>query len=309
MELSKKVKTALDETRVLILGAQILLGFQFRGVFSDGYDELPRDARYLNGVALGLMICVVALLIAPGPYHRIVESGADSGPFHRLVTALADLALFPFALALGLDVFVTGERMFGETAGAAAGLMATALALAFWYGFPLLQQQHAGEREREMTKRQSEERSQPPIEAKIEQMLTEVRVVLPGAQALFGFQLSIVLTQSFAQLPPVSMVMHAASLLLVALAVVLLMAPPAYHRIVYAGEDTEDMYRVGSALVTAATVPLALGLAGDVYVVISKIMASTTGGLIAGILALVLLVGLWHGYPLAAAASRDRTAK
>jgi len=38
MELSKKVKVALDETRMLILGAQILLGFQFRGVFVDGYD-------------------------------------------------------------------------------------------------------------------------------------------------------------------------------------------------------------------------------------------------------------------------------
>jgi hypothetical protein len=42
MELSKKVKVALDETRMLILGAQILLGFQFRGVFGDGYDRLPQ---------------------------------------------------------------------------------------------------------------------------------------------------------------------------------------------------------------------------------------------------------------------------
>jgi hypothetical protein len=48
MELLKKVKLALDETRMLILGAQILLGFQFRGVFSDGYDQLPTEARYLN---------------------------------------------------------------------------------------------------------------------------------------------------------------------------------------------------------------------------------------------------------------------
>jgi len=31
MELTKKIKIALDETRMLILGAQILLGFQFRG--------------------------------------------------------------------------------------------------------------------------------------------------------------------------------------------------------------------------------------------------------------------------------------
>jgi len=54
MELSKKVKVALDETRMLILGAQILLGFQFRGVFGDGYDQLPADSRYLSGGSNGI---------------------------------------------------------------------------------------------------------------------------------------------------------------------------------------------------------------------------------------------------------------
>ena len=103
--------------------------------------------------------------------------------------------------------------------------------------------------------------------------------------------------------------MHAASLFLVGLAVVLLMAPAAYHRIVYAGEDSQDMHRVGSVLVTAATIPLALGLVGDVYVVITKIVGSRNGGLIAGSLALVLLIGLWHAYPLVAAYLRNRTAR
>ena len=160
-----------------------------------------------------------------------------------------------------------------------------------------------------MTSSQTEERSSTPLHVKIEQMLTEARVVLPGAQALFGFQLAIVLTQSFEQLPSASKTVHAASLFLVALAVVLLMAPAAYHRIVYAGEDSQDMHRVGSALVTAATVPFALGLVGDVYVVITKIVGTPTAGLLAGSLALVLLIGLWHAYPLVAAYLRNRTAR
>jgi Family of unknown function (DUF6328) len=74
MELTKKIKLALDETRILILGAQILLGFQFRMVFSDRYEELPASLQWLDGVALVPMICVVALLITPGPYHRIVRA-------------------------------------------------------------------------------------------------------------------------------------------------------------------------------------------------------------------------------------------
>src|SRR5215472_2912818 len=107
MELSKKIKLALDETRILILGAQILLGFQFRAVFSDRYEELYTTLRYLDAIAIVPMICVVALLITPGPYHRIVQNGEDSRSFHGLVTTIADLALVPFAIAPGLDVVVT----------------------------------------------------------------------------------------------------------------------------------------------------------------------------------------------------------
>jgi hypothetical protein len=301
MELTKKVKLALDETRMLILGAQILLGFDFRGVFSDGYEQLPTHARYLDGLGIALMVGVVGLLITPGPYHRIVEDGEDSEQLHRLATAIAEMALFPFALALGIDIVITTGRIFGELAGTVAGIAATAVAIGFWYGFPQLRKRHIGEQERAMTSGQIEKPSTTPLHAKIEQMLTEARVVLPGAQALFGFQLAIVLTQSFEQLPSVSKTAHAASLFLVALAIVMLMAPAAYHRIVYAGEDTQDMYRIGSALVTVATVPLALGLAGDIYVVVAKIADSSAAGWLAGALGLITLIGLWHAYPLAVA--------
>jgi hypothetical protein len=84
------------------------------------------------------------------------------------------------------------------------------------------------------------------------------------------------------------------------------MAPAAYHRIVYAGEDTQDMHRVGSILVTVATVPLALGLAGDIYVVMAKIAGSPIAGLVAGVLGLIVLIGLWHAYPLTTAYIRNR---
>jgi Family of unknown function (DUF6328) len=307
MELSQKVKLALEEIRILILGAQILLGFGLRGVFSDRFDELPAHSRYLDGVAVGLLVCVVALLIAPGPYHRIVEQGRDSSRLHHFATAIADLALLPFALALGIGIFIGMEGIFEQDRVAAAGgAVGAGLALAAWCGLPQLRKSFVGERERMSTSIEQSEEGDTPLQARIEQMLVEARVVLPGAQALFGFQLAIVLTQSFEQLPAASKLVHAASLCLVALAVVLLMAPAPYHRIVYAGEDTQDMYRVGSALVTSATLPLALGLAGDVYVVIEKISGSVVAALFAGGLVLFLLIGLWYIYPLAVARMRRR---
>jgi Family of unknown function (DUF6328) len=109
MKLSDKIKTALEETRILILGAQILLGFQFRGVFSEGYERLPEHSRHLDAIALGLMICAVGLLIAPDPYHRLVEKGEASGELHHFITVVADMALLPFGLALGVDVFLAAS--------------------------------------------------------------------------------------------------------------------------------------------------------------------------------------------------------
>lgn len=308
MKLSEKMKIALDETRILILGAQILLGFGLRGAFSERFDELPEYARYADGVALALLVCAIGLLIAPGPYHRIAEGGQDSGRLHRFVTVIADLALLPFALALGLGLFVGTEAIFDDSvASAAAGAAGAGLALALWYGLPQLRKRFVGERERMITRGQSNELADTRLHVKIEQLLTEARVVLPGAQALFGFQLAIVLARAFEQLPKVSIVVHAASLFLVALAVMMLMAPAPYHRIVYAGEDNEDMYRIGSALVTGATLPLGVGLAGDVYVVIAKISGSLAIGSITGGLAFVLLTGLWYVYPIIAAWRRKQS--
>jgi hypothetical protein len=299
MKLAEKVKVGLDETRMLILGAQILLGFQLRSVFQDGFESLPAHSRYLDALALGLMVIVVGLLIAPGPYHRIVEEGEDSGPFHRLVTIFADLALLPFALALGLDIAVVAGQIFGRLGAVLAGGGTVLLALVFWYAMPRLRCRSHGAREREQTMRHQEQREHTPLHQKIDHMLTEARVILPGAQAMLGFQLAIVLTHAFEQLPPELRFVHAASLGLVAVAVILLMAPAAYHRIVFAGEDSPDMHRVGSMLVTAATVPLAAGIAGDVYVVITKIAGGEIG-LASAVLAILLLFGLWYGVPLVA---------
>jgi hypothetical protein len=71
MALAGKVKTALDETRTLILGAQILLGFQFQAAFQEQFDTLPSTSRQLNALALALMLLTIGLLVAPSAYHRI----------------------------------------------------------------------------------------------------------------------------------------------------------------------------------------------------------------------------------------------
>jgi Family of unknown function (DUF6328) len=80
----------------------------------------------------------------------------------------------------------------------------------------------------------------------------------------------------------------------VTMTVILLMTPAAYHRIVFAGQDAEEVRRIGSLFIKSPTVPLALGLAGDVYVVLAEITGSSeVAGFIAAVTPLSL-VGRWH---------------
>jgi hypothetical protein len=297
MQLAKLVKTALDETRMLVLGAQILLGFEFSGVFRDGFESLPQHARYLDGIALVLMIITVTLLITPETYHHLVDIGVDTGRFIRLISLMAACALLPFALSLGIALFIVGERVFGFSGGLVIGCLVVLVALGGWYGIQYLRRLRTGQKERATTARQQTMTENPPLDQRIDQMLTEARVVLPGVQALLGFQLISTLSESFARLPASSKVIHAASLGCITLAVILLIAPAAYHRIVFSGQDTEELDRVGRWLVTGATVPLALGLTGDLYVVLTEITASPRIGVIIAGIALLLLVGFWHALP------------
>src|SRR3954470_3474750 len=100
MSLSKKVKVALDETRTLILGAQILLGFQLQGVFRPVFDRLPWHDRYFDIASLLFSSLTVGLLIAPSLHRQIVDEGDSTRRIHRTIGRFTSWALAPFAIAL-----------------------------------------------------------------------------------------------------------------------------------------------------------------------------------------------------------------
>jgi hypothetical protein len=151
----------------------------------------------------------------------------------------------------------------------------------------------------------AEVRTEPvPLLTRIDQMLTEARVILPGAQAVFGFQLIAMLTDPFDHLPALLQWVHTASMLAVGLAIILLMAPSALHRLGYGGDAKAGMLQLGSTLVTVALLPLGLGIAGDVFVAVGKVARSLEGGAVAGAGILIVLLVLWFGWPLAVRGKR-----
>jgi hypothetical protein len=297
VSLRENTKNALDEVRILVLGVQVLLGFQYRAFFEVRFERLPPHDRLLHVVGLFLLLLVMGLVKLPAARHRIVERGEDSVPFFHFVLNVATAALLPFAAALALDVFLAAETM-GPRVALGLGVAAAAVALGLWYGPWFLRRPEP----------QHEPGGPMKLEDKIVQVLTEARVVLPGAQALFGFQLAITFMETYERLPESSRLVHIASLCAVALAIVFLMAPAAYHRIVDHGEDTEDLHRFASWMVMLAMAALPIGFAGDVFVVLRKHTGATGVGTAAAAATLAFFYGLWFGAMAWLRARRRRAA-
>ncbi|HEX8559278.1 MAG TPA: DUF6328 family protein, partial [Pyrinomonadaceae bacterium] len=224
---------------------------------------------------------------------------------HRYTSRLMSYALLPFALGIGVDLYVTAEKVLGWRLGAAAGLAGVVLAASFWYGLEFyMRRERADEveaRKREGERMEAEKGGgdeQEKLSNKIRHALTECRVVLPGSQALLGFQFVVILTEGFDGLPALSKYIHLASLGLNALAIVLLITPAAYHRMVERGEETEHFHRFASRMIIASLVPLALALAADVYVVVQKVTESQLVSVVSALVILAVFWELWFGLTL-----------
>jgi len=298
--LKNKLQNALDEGRILLLGAQVFIGFHYRSVFDSGFAHLPSTSQYLRLGALGLMLLTLALLLAPATYHQMVEAGEDTEELLHFTTTLMGWALLPFAVSVGVDLFIATEKVTNSVLGIWVGLTSTGVAGWCWYGPAVLRQRRRVRihQEQPMEQQSPPKKGETDLTEKIRHVLTEARMVLPGAQALLGFQFATMLTEGFEHLPTSSQVLHLGCLALVTLSTVLLMTPAAYHRLVEQGEETPHFYRVASRLVVAALVPLALGLSGDFFVVVYKVTASQGVALTGALVVLGCCYGLWFALPV-----------
>jgi hypothetical protein len=290
MAVAERLKTALDESRLLILGVQALFGFQFEAVFQDMFVGVPATSRDVHCAGLILLLISLALLIAPSLFHQLLHGGNSTPEAVQMAAAFAGASLLPLTLGLGAAIFVAFEQLFSRSVGIAAGASLAVLALLFLYGLGLAMRKKG-------VRPMQDETTDVSLKSKIEQMLTEARVIIPGAQALLGFQLIAVLTKAFNELPPAFKYVHCIALSAVTLSVILLMTPAALHRIGFRGEDDPAFFAIGSRFVVAGSVPLAVGIAADVAVVFYKAIGNESVALASGLASLSVLLGLWLGYP------------
>lgn len=136
------------------------------------------------------------------------------------------------------------------------------------------------------------------LKDKIKHILEEARVILPGTQAIWGFQLVAIFSPGFQKLPQLLKNIHMVSIFSITASIIFLLSIASFHRIATKGKDTDSLNIYGSSMLEIALFILIFGIACDIYVILLVInWTSIISVIIAGVVSLFALI-MWFIFPI-----------
>lgn len=145
-----------------------------------------------------------------------------------------------------------------------------------------------------------EERDEDPkarLEREHNELLQELRSLIPGAEVLFGFLLAVSFTNQFGELSDTQRYVYFATLVATGLALVLYLAPASYHRLRFREGDKDYMLRKANREAIAGTVASSVALTGVLYLVTSFVFG-TAEAVVAAIAFFAFTAWRWWSHAL-----------
>jgi Kef-type K+ transport system membrane component KefB len=142
------------------------------------------------------------------------------------------------------------------------------------------------------------------LDRELNELLQELRVVLPGVQVLLAFLLTAPFQQRFAQLPASQRNAFFASIACATVATALLIAPSAHHRLRWREREKERLLQVANREAIWGTVFLAAAIVLALYV-ITNVLFATWIALLTAAIAVAVFALLWYALPLFGGSSRE----
>jgi hypothetical protein len=152
---------------------------------------------------------------------------------------------------------------------------------------------------------EDKDKSKPEVEKeeldkRAQNAIEEARMVLPGIQALFGFQLIAVFNQRFPQMPAGQQLLHYTALVLVAAAIGLIMAPAAYHRIVEQHSVSRFFIQLTSVMIATSMLPLLTAISFEIYILGHLVLDNDQASFWIAVATAAFLAALWYVFPFTA---------
>jgi hypothetical protein len=127
-------------------------------------------------------------------------------------------------------------------------------------------------------------------------LLQELRVATLGVQVLFGFLLGLPFTTRFDRLESWQRWLYLAIILISSFSIILLIAPVAYHRLLFRRHQLEYLIRAASAMAVGGLVAVSLAVSGAVLLVTSYVEPGLPA-VVAVTVTAALFGGLWFALP------------
>jgi len=131
----------------------------------------------------------------------------------------------------------------------------------------------------------------------LSELLQELRVVQTGVQVLFAFLLGVPFTQRFESLSQFDRGLYFATLLLSAAAILLLVAPTAWHRWLFELGDKSHLVSVAHRLAAAGLACVGLAVTAVVALVADVLYSALATAISAGVVGVACTL-LWLLLPL-----------
>ena len=127
----------LNELRVALPGAQVLLGFLLTVPFTTRFGETTHGERVTLFVCLVCSACGIVLLMAPSVYHRLRWEHGGKQDVVRVAHRLFIAGTAFLALGLLAAVFLVTDVVFGPVPAAVTTALIACAVAATWYVLPL----------------------------------------------------------------------------------------------------------------------------------------------------------------------------
>jgi hypothetical protein len=129
------------------------------------------------------------------------------------------------------------------------------------------------------------------------ELLNELRIAGSGIQIMFAFLLVVPFNAGWSKTTSFERTVYFVTLVLVAVAAILLLAPPVQHRLLFRHHEKRYLVMLGNRLAIAGMVFLGLGFTG-ILVLLSDFVVGGVAPIVAGVVTFASVGALWFGVPL-----------
>jgi hypothetical protein len=134
------------------------------------------------------------------------------------------------------------------------------------------------------------------LDRNVGELLQELRVAITGVQILFAFLLGLAFTQRFTSLDRFQVTVYTITLMTTALTTIVLIAPVAFHRLVFRRRQKSALIMVADRLLQLGLVLLVLAISSAVLLILDVVLGRWQG-LLGGALIAAIGVLVWFGLP------------